>query len=380
MIMRHMIDMDGESFIQEQEAVRELVGGREIHCSGNRGEVSEGLLLDSRPIRIHLVCRAEDPQEGAAEPSAVLYDSLDGQARNDEMAVRDLNYTEYCEIWLGGETVQRSARAIRTAVKEHAPAAPADRDRTSWEIEAVKVKDHVLIRADDGRQTTEVTVALQNSSLFAYIALTGKNCFISDIRIDRAAGAVQDTYISRIAEEISYIGGPEGDLPNLQVDSIRSASTKGIPVTDGMRFSFHTMSLPTARLIWHCPYIVLFRSADGMINGPDYREYAVVRLNGEDWDLDGDGDGDATNRTTVQRDSTFRGWNAWKQSNKEGYDCTVIFTREGRKITVSTKNLGLDVKNVTMLPEADENDTVYAALTGDQCALTDIRITGAQSV
>ena len=110
-----------------------------------------------------------------------------------------------------------------------------------------------------------------------------------------------------------------------------------------MSFSFHTRSLPTARLIWHCPYIVLFRSADGTVNGPDYREYAVVRLNGEDWDPDGE----ATNRTTVHRDTDFRGWNAWKQSNKEGYDCKVAFARNGGQITVSTKNLGLDVKNVT---------------------------------
>ena len=112
------------------------------------------------------------------------------------------------------------------------------------------------------------------------------------------------------------------------------------------------------------------------MNGPDYREYAVVRLNGEDWDPDGE----ATNRTTVHRDTDFRGWNAWKQSNKEGYDCKVAFARNGGQITVSTKNLGLDVRNITTLPEADANGTVYAALTGDQCVLTNIRINAAQSV
>ena len=261
-------------------------------------------------------------------------------------------------------------------VKEHATETPAEGDRTVWKIEAVKCKDHVLIRADDGQKTTEVTAALQNNSLFAYLALTGKNCFISDIRIDKAETPVREDYIPRIAEEISYIDGPEGDLPNIQIDSVRSAATKGIPVTDGMRFSFHTISLPTARLIWHCPYIVLFRSADGTVNGLDYREFAVIRLNGEDWDPDGE----ATNRTTVRRDADFKGWNAWKQSNREGFDCTVAFARDGGIITVSTKNLGLDVKNVTTLPETDANGTVYAALTGDQCVLTNIRINAAQNV
>lgn len=376
MIMRNMIDMDGQNFIKEQEAVRELAGGREIHCSGERSEVSEGILLTRRPVTIRLACRAEDSQEGNAEPTVILYDSLDGQARNDEMAVRDLHYNEYCMIRLGGETVQRSARAVKTAVTEHAPEAPAEEGRTAWTIEAVKCKDHVLIRADDGRKTTEVTVALQNSSLFAYIALTGRNCFIGDIRIDKAEDPVPEDSIPRIAEEISYIDGPDGDLPNIQIDSIRSAATKGIPVTDGMSFSFHTKSLPTARLIWHCPYIVLFRSADRTVNGPDYREYAVIRLDGEDWDPDGE----ATNRTTVRREADFRGWNAWKQSNKEGYDCTVTFARDGGKITVATKNFGLDVKNVTTLPEADADSPVYAALTGDQCVLTNIRINAAQNV
>ena len=43
---------------------------------------------------------------------------------------------------------------------------------------------------------------------------------------------------------------------------------------------------------------------------------------------------------------------------------------------VSTKNLGLSVTSITIIPEEmmNENTPVFAALTGDQCALTDIRI------
>ena len=52
------------------------------------------------------------------------------------------------------------------------------------------------------------------------------------------------------------------------------------------------------------------------------------------------------------------------------------FRREGNRITVSTENLGLSVKGITILPEevTDAELPVYAALTGDQCALTNIRI------
>ena len=46
-------------------------------------------------------------------------------------------------------------------------------------------------------------------------------------------------------------------------------------------------------------------------------------------------------------------------------------------MTVSTKNLGLSVTSITVVPEEmmNENTPVFAALTGDQCALTNIRIT-----
>jgi hypothetical protein len=372
MIMRHMIDLDSEYEMQEQEAVKELAGDREIHCVGYKSEISEGVIVKQNLTKISLSSRVEDPEEGAAEPAILLFDSLDAKAHTAEQEIRDLIYEEYCEIRLGGEVVNHTARAVKTTVTEHAAAAAEAADRTDWEIEAVRCRDHVLPRVDDGRKMTEVTVALPDNSRYAYIALTGRNCFISDIHIEKARDTMSDDYIPRIAEAITYIDGPEGDLPNLQVDSVRSASTPGVPVTDGMAISFHTKSLPTARLIWHCPYIVLFRSADGTVNGPDYREYSVVRLDGEDWESNGN----VPNRVTVNRESDFKGWDAWKQGNKAGIDCTVEFRREGNSITVSTRNLGLSVQGVTTFPAGlqEGKDTVYAALTGDQCALTDIRI------
>ena len=98
----------------------------------------------------------------------------------------------------------------------------------------------------------------------------------------------------------------------------------------------------------------------------------MVRLDGEDWESEGN----VPNRVTVTREIDFRSWDAWKQGNKAGIDCTVEFRREENRITVSTRNLGLSVQGVTVFPAglAEGKDTVYAALTGDQCALTDIRI------
>jgi hypothetical protein len=66
---------------------------------------------------------------------------------------------------------------------------------------------------------------------------------MSPIRVVVEEEAVPEDYIPRIAEEISYIRNcPQGDVPNVQIDSWRSESTEGIPITDGMRLSRSTYS------------------------------------------------------------------------------------------------------------------------------------------
>ena len=371
MIMRHLIDLDAEYRMKERENVRKLAGDQKMRCGEYRSEISEGILIGQEITRIHLTCRSEE-RDAEAVPAVILYDSMDARVHDDEESAQNLNYYEYCEIRFSGETVNHGARKIRTAVKENVPAAAGTGNGTVYNLEAVRCRDHVLITIRDGKKTTEITAALPDSSRFAYIALTGRSCLISDVSIDKAGEKVADDYIPRIAEEISYIGGPEGDIPNVQIDSVRSAASEGIPVKDRMLLTFHTMSLPTAQLIWHCPYIVLFHSADGRVKGEEYREYSVLRLNGEDWE----NDGWAKEQVIVRREDDFGGWDDWKEKNKEGFDCTVRIIREGNKITVSTRNFGLFVTGVTTLPEeaAGAGTQVFAALTGDQCALTNIRI------
>ena len=372
MIMRHLIDMDGEYRMKERETVRELAGDNEMHCGEYRSEISTGIVLTHTPTKIHLAYRDENPGDNQTAPAIILFDSLDARVHDEEQTIRTLNYTEYCEIWLNGETVSHEIRAIKTEVKESVPAAEKAKGKTIYDLEAVKCKDHVLISIRDGSKTTEVTVALPDSSRFAYIALTGKHCYIGDVHIEKAEKPVTDSYIPRIAEEISFIDGPEGDIPNVQIDSIRSASSEGVPVEENLLLTFHTMSLPTARLIWHCPYIVLFHSLDGKVNGERYREYAVVRLDGENWE----NENNIQSLITANREDGFESWDAWKQKNKEGFDCSVRIRREENKITVSTKNCGLSVTSITVIPEQmmHEDTPVFVALTGDQCALTNIRI------
>ena len=67
----------------------------------------------------------------------------------------------------------------------------------------------------------------------------------------------------------------------------------------------------------------------------------------------------------------FESWDDWKEINKKGYDCEVNFKRVGNKVTITTENGGIAIRNVTIVP--DTREEIYVALSGDQVALTNIR-------
>lgn len=128
------------------------------------------------------------------------------------------------------------------------------------------------------------------------------------------------------------------------------------------------MSLPTARLVWHCSFIVIYTSADGQVNGKNYRELTVVRLDGEGWEEDDH----AENRVHVNKLDDFTDWNSFKEKNKAGQDCELLIKIKSGQIDISTEYCGLSIHSITTV--TDDIPKLYAALTGDQCAITNIRI------
>ena len=367
-IMLHLIDCDAEYQMKEKEEVKELAGKNVLDCDEYRSEVSEGIITTKEITRIKLT---SVPKDGYPEvnsmPSLILFDSLDGRIHTEEKNITRLMYFEYGEIRFDGKIVRKGARKMQTEIKKN-ESAPDPAGSVTYEIEAAKVKDHVLIKIISAKETIEITVALPDSARWAYIGLTGEHCQLTEVSIDRDEVEVPDDYIKRIAEEISYIDVPAGDIPNIQADGYRSATSDGILLKDKLTISFHTMSLPTARLVWHCPYFAIFSSGHGKVDGPDFREYGLIRLDGENWDSGEFG----RNKITVNHTDEFTNWDAWKATNKEGFDVTVHLERDGSKVTLTTKNAGIDVTNVTTV--FDPSFDVYVSLTGDQCALTNIRI------
>ena len=292
----------------------------------------------------------------------------------------NIDYQDNQIIEVGGAVIYSSAAAYAGGYKVAVvtKVAPQDKDRLSafvidkddiyYELNAVKRQDHALITISDGKKVMEYIIALPDSSRFVYMALTGENCTISGVMLDISKEKIPEDYIPRIAEKISYIDGPQGDIPNVQIDSYRTDASEGILISDEMDISFHTMSLPTASLIWHCAYIVLFSSLDGNVNGEDYTEYAMIRADGEYWDVDEEN----SNKIIVHHNDDFEGWDAWKKANKEGLDCVISIKKDENLITVSTQNAGLTIKNTTNFTNMPKK--LYVALTGDQCAITNIRV------
>ncbi len=383
-IMVKLIDRDREYNMREKndgevsEDVNDLTKVKEMIFYAYKENVSDGLLLGPNITTLSFRSEAEEGfEKRMSVPSLILFDSNDGCVHKDERSIRNLKYIEYGEIWPDGHTVSTAARDIKTTVLENPDAGGcgnpgeeeyAESRADEYRISAVRIKDHVRVRFKYGNRESDVIAALPDSVHYAYIALTGEHCTVSGIETSVSPDAVGEDYIPRIAEEISYIKRPEGDIPNIQVDGYRSASTRGIPVVNGMRISFHAMSLPTADLVWHCPFINLFYSGDRLVEGKDYREFALIRIDGGD----GTNKGVAENNLIAVKEPEFQGWDAWKEACKKGFDCIVTFKRRRNKITMSTGNFGISIKNVTII--TDGTREVYVSLTGDQCAITDIRI------
>ena len=369
--MQHIIDLDTEYALRERGEVKELAGRNELDCDEFRSSISDGIYITAN--KVHISLRYTPLGNGAlvrSMPALLMFDSNDGRYYSDERKQRDLHYYEYGEIWYDGHTSGKGVRDIQTSIEryEDKTSRLSKKSYVEYSIEAVRYKDHALVVIDGNGQRISVTVALPDSTRFLYLGLTGQYCRLSDVKIDKSEEAIGEGYIKRIAEEISYINVPAGDIPNVQIDGYRADATEGIAIRDGLKIHFHSMSLPTATLIWHCPYITIYHSSDKKVSGDDYREFALIRIDGESWVSDEY----ARNEMYINKKEEFKGWEDWKAQNHAGIECVFSFAREGNTITTTTENMGIYIKNVTTI---DDNTTdVYAAITGDQVALTNIRV------
>ncbi len=361
-IMVKIIDSESNEYITKEDRLFETG----ISCIGYRDQITTGIPVETEVKKISFVGRSTAKADQFGEPSIILFDSIDGRAHNDAKSIEGFHYLEYGEIWFNEHSVITAARGI----EENRTEDVTDfRDGVlRYEIIAGRYEDHLKIAMRAHDHAKEVIVALPSQSKAAYIGITGENFSISEISIEKTGDITGAEDIGRIAPPLNYIDHLESDIRNVQIDRWMSDSTDGVEVTGRLWIAFHTMSLPEAELIWHCPYIVLFYSDNGRIGGPGYREYNIIKLNGED-----QGDKEfAKNTFVMKKGSSFPGWDKWKEINKEGMDVELYLEKKGDCVTLKTDNLGIAIENTTMV--TDDKNIVYVSLSGDQVALTDIRI------
>ena len=371
-IMLYLIDMDTEYQMKERDEVPELAGKNELVCVEPKSTFSQGFLITPTVTKFKMRCKC---QEGFSPRESIftflLFDSLDGRVHYDDTQTAEMIFTEFATIHFDGVAQKMDARKIKTDItKIQENWTEEFRNGIDFEGEAVKFKDHVMVRLNCKYQQSVVTIALVDSSRFTYLSLTGAHCVFSNVEFEKTEDTITKDFIPRIAEEISFIDGPEGDVPNVQIDGWCAESSQAVPVKDNMTISFHSKSLPAARLIWHCPYISFFYSDDKKHRGENFKEYVLVRIDGENWE----GNSLADNSILINKTDAFESWLSWKEMNRKGFDCSVDIRRKGNKIILTTENGGIAIRSITTIKEMPPE--IYVAITGDQCAITNIRIKG----
>ena len=369
-LMVNIIDDDVDYRLKQSVDETEDLSINELVCEAYRSSIFRGIPITENVIKIRMDFVADETgEERFSVPAAIIFDSMDGRVHHAQRYIEENRYYEYGEVWFDGHCVDTNARDIRMTVTGEHDTAPGRNDQgISYEIEAGRYKDQVRIRIYGGEKDYEIIFALPDRSRYIFISLTGEHCVLKNIETIETDEILKEGDIERIAEEISYTNRMESDIKNIQIDGYCAAYTESVPVKDEMRIAFYSMSLPAARFVWHCPYIVLFYSEDKKPHGPGYKEFALIRLDGEIVETDES----AENKVLVTKGDEFESWNAWKDANKKGMEIVVNFRRKGNKVTVTSENMGIFIKNVTTVDK--DIPEIYASVTGDQCAVTDIRI------
>lgn len=356
--------LDQENYAPEHDMPLKLE--KEIECVNYGDDYTIGIPIIQEITRISFKIEEKDSGPGIfSEPSILLFDAFDGFVHDNTKSIEAYHYIEYGQIWFDGRTISTGARNLTVqSITQDA----LEELYGGYEIIAAKFQDHVKLELFSPKGKVDVIVALPDLSKAAYISLTGEHCRIYDIDVHLSEKKIEQGDIPKIVEADSYINRLESDVPNVQIDQYRSATTEAVPLEGNLKLDFHTMSLPSSSLVWHCPYIVLYYSDDKLVDSDSYREYAMIKINGE---VSGD-EGITENKFSMKKKESFPGWDVWKERHKAGIECSVSFVRKGNTVVISTETLGISIENTTTI--LDGTKDLYVTLSGDQIALTDIRI------
>jgi len=372
--MIELIDRDFAYTMREQFKPEAIAEKTEFKFAEYLSDFSKPVWIIAVPTYIKLKTVTYDKKRDVfSMPSLIIFDSLDEKVHTNENVKKEMHYFEFLTVRADGELQRGEFRDIRI---KKIPEGDIDSDRfrkacedgIEIKYEMTRYKDHLRIVLTNPFQKTEYIVAVEDSIRYSYGTITGENCDVEILSVDKAEKEVEPDEIPRIAPEISYANGPEGDIPNIQISAWRFSHSKEIELKSKTDISFHSLSLPTSRLIWHCPFIVVFSADDGKFHGKGFQEYLVIRMDGECWS-----ETELVQCSSyINKDMTFGDWATWKENNKKGTEGNISISIDENTLVIITENSGLTCVSRAVLP-ADVN-RLYAVLTGDQCAITNIKI------
>lgn len=367
-VMVGLIDDDKDYLLRESTEALDTSLEESIVCQEYRSRVTRGILIDDTTTKISFDWSLKsDSPTGFSTPSIILFDAYDGRIHEDEKSIKAFGYFELGEVWFSGHFNSNKARNMEVTVSQSEGGGEINLYNASFKIDAVRFEDHVKLSIVGEGEIIDVMVALPDSSNYVYIALTGEYCEISNIKVVNTDIKITAKDIERIAPTNNYINRLEGDLPNFQIERNRSATSSGVIIEDGLNCEFHTLTLPAANFIWQCPYVVIYYSDDGKVNGDNYLEYALIKMNGE---AESDCPLVRNDIASIKTDK-FIDWDDWKEKNKNGTECHISFRLGDRTLETATECSGVRSLNRTSFLAMP--DHIYFALTGETCAITDIR-------
>ncbi len=365
-IMISLLDKDKDYTMKESRTTEVFGVDDSYKFEDYKSNATAGIRITDCPVSIKI---KYTPLKNGGQPTIAFYDSADARYYlEDSLIAGEMDFVEFASVDMNGSIYPDYVRKfVQSTTGDEDSSVEKDKTYVA-DIFIVKQEDHLLVKITAEGRTEKMTFALYDAARFVYLALTGEFCTLEITGVEVADTPVDEDYIPRIAEKITYIDGPVGDVPNVQIDSWIADHTEVCELDSDVNVNFHTMSLPSSRRVWHCPIIALFASDDGQIGGTNFKELAFIRHDGEVW-CD---EGDVSNKSVATVNDEFENWSIWKQKNKAGVDCKVSIRRKGNTIELQAENSGMEIMNTTTIPEGISK--VYFYITGDQCALTDIHI------
>lgn len=367
----------------------------DIICKDKREKYTQGILITEYPMIITYQNRSMyDAEKNWHTPAVVLYSSDDGQvdvkgaelmgtdtaekAEKAEEAEKYNSHNHYVEYSI----IRSDAYGFMSAAEDYQYESQRTQEWKSWKswltankegssctVTAVRYKQYVMIRMENGGIVVNATTTLPEGTEEVYFALSGEKCMMTNFVLTREKEAIEAGTIEPVAVQKPAMPKRSGDLPNLDCAGWWTAHTEGIEITEEpVKITYDSISYTQAKENWHTPLVVVFSSLDKLVNGVLYKEYSVIRSDAYGWGVD-----EVKFSSKVVYPENWSSWRRWLLDNKKGIHGEITAFRNDDTVTIRQNNHGVIVTSYIRVP-TQRNLPICLALSGELCVISNIQI------